>query len=84
MEAETTDSTYVPLPDDKVKWRRTGSSSFNKWARGVVLYVEGDSAMVRSASTSGRVSLNTKWLKPIDQLILVERPPRVDNDLSSM
>lgn len=73
MGAETTDR-YEPLPKDKVKWKRVGNNTFNKWARGTVDYLDGEFAVVRTDSTSGRTSLRSKYRKRIDQLILVERP----------
>lgn len=80
MEAETTDN-YKPQPRDKVKWRRIGNNSFNPWAKGVVSHVIGEDVYVMVPNIYATSNLKPKYKKRADQLILLERPGELTDDL---
>jgi len=78
------DSDLEPRENDKVKWKRAGNNTYNKWAKGIVSHMIGEDVYVYVPNMNSRTSLKSKYKKRADQLILLERPQEVDIDLSSL
>jgi hypothetical protein len=75
VEAETTDK-YTPEPGNKVSWKHSRSTMGR--VKGEVDYTEGEIAAVfipPSKTQNGEEhSRRTRYMKPFDQLTLLERP----------